>query len=151
MQPIRQDCCYRLMRMYQACVENPRYLVNVDQTAVYLSCSPNCTVDTKVKRTIPIRVGGASSMRFTLCVSIATDGTKLSFFVVLKVEPNGNIEKNFPVSCQPVCLVAHKARRDVTNVLCSSGMIRFGSPTLLTMTVSLDYYWIITRYTLWKF
>ena len=32
-------------------------------------------------------------MRFILCVSIAIDGTKLPFFVILKGKPIGNIEK----------------------------------------------------------
>ena len=35
-------------------------------------------------------------MRFTLCVSIAMDGTKLPLFVILNGKPNGNIEKQLP-------------------------------------------------------
>ena len=70
--------------------------MNMDQTAVYLNCSLNRTVDTKVKRTISIRVDRASSLCFTLCASIAMDGTKLPLFVILKGKTNGNIEKQLP-------------------------------------------------------
>ena len=92
-QSISQDHCSRLMRTYQYCINNPRYLINMNQKAVNLNFSPNLTVDTKGKHPVSIRVGGASSMRFKLCVSIAMDGTKLPLFVILKGKPIGNIEK----------------------------------------------------------
>ena len=95
-QSVKQDYYSRLMRRYLHCIKNPRYLLNMDQTAVYLNSSPNRTVDKKGNRTISIRVGGPSSMWFTLCVSVAVDGTKLPLFVIFKCKPNGNIEKDLP-------------------------------------------------------
>ena len=68
----------------------------MNQTAVYLNCSLNCTVVTKGKCTISIRIGRSSSIQFTVCVSIATDGTKLPWFAIFKGKPNGNIEKKLP-------------------------------------------------------
>ena len=96
MQSVRQDYCSRLMRTYLHCIKNPRYLLNMDQTAVYLNCSPSRTVDKKGKCTISIPFGGSSSMRFTLCFLVALDGTKLPLFVIFKGKPNGNIEKALP-------------------------------------------------------
>ena len=94
MQSVRQEYCSQLMRTYLHCINNPRYLVNMDQTTIYLNYSPNRTFHEKGKRTISIRVGGSSSMRFTLCMSVAMDGKKLPLFVIFKGEPNGNIGKD---------------------------------------------------------
>ena len=94
MQSFKRDYCSRLMRMYLYRIKNPHFFVNMDQTAVYLNCSPKRIVDRKGKKTISIRVGGTAYMRFTLCVAVAMDGTKLLLFVIFKGKPNGNIEKN---------------------------------------------------------
>ena len=82
------------MRKYLHCINNPRYLVKLDQATVYLNCSPNHTVDKKRKRAISIRIGGSSSMQFKLRVSVAMDGTKSSLFVIFKGKTTGNIEKD---------------------------------------------------------
>ena len=94
MQSVKRDCCSRLMRMYLYCINNPLFFVNMDQTAVYLNCPPKRTVDGKGKKIISIRVRGTASMRFTLCIAVAMDGTKLPLFVICKGKPNGNVEKN---------------------------------------------------------
>ena len=43
-QSVKQDFCRRLMTSYNNTTPNPRFLVNMDETAVYLNFSPNCTV-----------------------------------------------------------------------------------------------------------
>ena len=72
-------------------------MVNMDQTAVYLNFSPTRTVKEKGKRTVSIRIGGGSSLlRFTLCVAVAFDGTKIPLFVIFRGQPNGSIENKLP-------------------------------------------------------
>ncbi len=93
---VKKDFCFRVMQSYKYRINNPRYLVNMDQTAVFLNCSPTRTVDIKGKRTVSIRVGGSGSMKFTLCVAVALDGTKLPLFVIFKGQPNGSIARSLP-------------------------------------------------------
>ena len=131
------------MRTYLYSFRNPSYLVNMDQTALYQNFFPNRIVDKKKNFNISTRVGGSSSTRLTLCVSVATDGKNCLCSLFLRAI----LRRIFPVSCRPVCLIAYKTRHGGTNVLCSNAMIRLRSLTLLTMTVILDYYWIIARST----
>ena len=84
------------MTTYRQRINNPKYLVNMDETAVYLNISSNRTVHPKGEKTVSIHIGGASSMRFTLAVSIAMDGTKLPLFVIFKGMPGGSVEKSLP-------------------------------------------------------
>ncbi len=95
-QAVKKDFCFRVMQSYEARINNPRFLVNMDQTAVFLNCSRTRTVDTKGKRTISIRVGGGTSLRFTLCVAVALDGTKLPLFIIFKGQPNRSVAKSLP-------------------------------------------------------
>ena len=142
-----EDYCSRLMRTYQYSISIPRYLVNMDQTAIYLNCSPNCTVDRKEKRTI--RYASVFLPQYSLhyvCQLLWTV-RNCHCLLFLRATPMAILRNNFPVSCLPVCLVAQEARHGVTSVLCLNGMIRFGSLTFLAMTVSLDCYWVITRST----
>ena len=94
MQSVKRDYCSRLMRMYLYRINNPRFFVNMHQTTVYLNCTRKLTIDHKGKKTISTCVVGTASMRFTLCVAVATYGTKLPLFLIFKVKPDDNIEKN---------------------------------------------------------
>lgn len=77
----KREHCRRVMTTYHNHIDDPRLLVNMDETAVYLNASPKRTVHRKGERTVSIRIGGSSSMRFTLAVIVAMDGTKLPLFV----------------------------------------------------------------------
>ena len=70
---------------------NPKLLVNMDDTAIHRNCAPNRTMHHKGARTVSIRIAGTESMRFTLSVTAAMDGTKLPLFVILKGRPGGSI------------------------------------------------------------
>ena len=63
MQTIIRDFCRRLMTSYRARINSPHPLINVDETAVYLNCSPNRTVHMKGEKTVAVNIGSASFMR----------------------------------------------------------------------------------------
>ena len=96
MQSVRHDFCHRLMTSYKARINDPHLLINMDETAVYLNCSPNRTVHMKGEKAVAMNIGSASSMRFTLAVTVAMDGTKLPLFVIFKGTPGGSVEKQLP-------------------------------------------------------
>ena len=62
----------------------------------FLDCAPNRSVHVKGEKTVSVMIGSASSMRFTLAVSVAMDSSKLPFFVIFKGKPGGTIEKQLP-------------------------------------------------------
>ena len=96
MQSVKQDFCRRLMTSYNGFKRNPRFLVNMDETAIYLNCSPNRTVHPTDGKAVSIIVGGISSTRFTLAVIITMDGTKLPLFVIFKGTLGDSFEKSLP-------------------------------------------------------
>ena len=96
MLPVKQDYCRRIMMSYRQRINNPKLLINMDETAIYLNCSPKSTVHSKSDRTVSIRLGGAVSTRFTLSITVAMDGTKLPLFVILKGKPGGSVDKRLP-------------------------------------------------------
>ncbi len=96
MQAVKQDFCRRVMTKFCNCINNQFLLVNTDETAIFLNCSTKTTINLRGERIIAILVGGTSSMRFTLAVSVAMDGTELSLFLIFKGKPGGGIVKSLP-------------------------------------------------------
>ena len=96
MQPVKDAYCHRIMTSYNLRINNPKYLVNMDETAIYLNCAPKRTVHLKGEKTVSVMIGGSSSMRFTLAVTVAMDGTKLPLFVIFKGKQGGTVEKQLP-------------------------------------------------------
>ena len=80
----KRDYCRNIMIPYCNLIGNPKYFLKIDETAVYLNFSPNRSVHPKREKTVSIMVGGSLSTRFTLAVTIATDGRQLLLFVILK-------------------------------------------------------------------
>ncbi len=56
----------------------------MDENAVYLNCTPNCTVNSTGEKTIAIMIGKFNLRRIALAVSVAMDGSKLPLFVIFK-------------------------------------------------------------------
>ena len=81
------------MMVYFNNINNARYFVNMDETNVYFNCKPERTVSVKGRKTISIRIGCSTSLRVTLYVTIAMDGTKLPLFLIFKGAPGGHIER----------------------------------------------------------
>ena len=94
MQSVKQDYNQRIMTSFNTHIRDPHYLVNMDETAVYLNCSPSRTVHQEVGKTVSIMIGGTSSRSFTLAVTVAMVGTKLPLFVIFKGVTGGRIEKS---------------------------------------------------------
>ena len=94
MQSVKQDYNRRIMKSFDTHIRDPHYLVNMDETAVYLNCCPSRTVHQKGGKRVSIMIGGTSSRRFTLGITLAMDGAKLPLFVILKGLPGGRIEKS---------------------------------------------------------
>ena len=66
----------------------------MDETNVYFNCKPKRTVNLRGQKTISIRIGSSTSMRVTLCVTIAMDETKLPLFLIFKGAPRAKIERS---------------------------------------------------------
>ena len=75
------------MTSYCNLVGNPKYYLNIGETAVYLNCSPNRTVHSKGENTVSIMVGGSSSTRFALAVTIAMGNRTMAIWYNSGVEP----------------------------------------------------------------
>ena len=96
MHPVRRDYCRRLMTSYRNRINDPRYLINMDETAVFLNCAPNRMVNVKGEKTVSVMIESSSSLRFTLAISVAVDSSKLPLFAIFKGKPGGSIEKKLP-------------------------------------------------------
>ena len=94
MQPVKDEYCRRVMTTFDNRINHPKYLINMDETAVYLNCTPKKTVHPQGERTVAVLIGGSSSMRFTLAVTVAMDGTKLPLFVIFKGVPGGKVDQS---------------------------------------------------------
>lgn len=81
------------MASYKQRTIDPHFLVNLDETAVYLNRFPTRTVHAKGKKTVSVMIGGALSIRFTLAVSVAMDSTKLALFATFKGISGGIVDK----------------------------------------------------------
>ena len=87
MQDVKEDYCRRLMTSFKSRIDDPKYFINMDETAVYLHCAPNRTVHPRGEKTVFIMVGGGCPTRFALAVNEAIDVSKLSLFVIFKGVP----------------------------------------------------------------
>ena len=84
MQSVKRDYCRNAMTFYCNLIGNPKSFINMDEAAVYLNCAPNRTVHLKGEKTVSATIKRSSSMRFTLSLPIAMDGSKLPLFVIFK-------------------------------------------------------------------
>ncbi len=50
----------------------------------------------KRESTVPIMIGGANSIQFTLAVTVAMDETNLPLIVIFKRTPRDNVQKQLP-------------------------------------------------------
>ena len=55
---VKQDYSRPIMTSYHQSINNPKLLMNMDRTAVYLNCSPRSIVNSKRDRSVSIRLGG---------------------------------------------------------------------------------------------
>ncbi len=60
MQWVKRDYCNRIMTSFRNRINNLKFLVNMDETAVFLNRTPKRTVHPIEERTVSIRVEGCS-------------------------------------------------------------------------------------------
>lgn len=71
----------------------PRFFINMDQTAVFFEAKSSTTVDKKGKSTVSAKDSGSNSKQCTVVVCVAADGTKLPLFFIFKATPGKRVEK----------------------------------------------------------
>ena len=98
MEPLRLKFSRRVMTTYKNHINNPMFLINLDETAVYLNYPLIRTVHAKSEKTISVNIHGVS-LRVTVAVSIAINGTKLPLFVIFKGKAGGSAEKSLSSIC----------------------------------------------------
>ena len=84
MQPVKRNFCRCLMTFLKSRITNPKYLINMGETAVYLNCTPTRTVHLRGEKTISINIGNCNTARITVAVSVAMDVSKMPLFVIFK-------------------------------------------------------------------
>lgn len=87
-----------------------KYVVNMDQTAVFYSMNSNTSLALKGSRTVyGKRTAAGSSSRFTCSLAIAANGERLKPFLIFKGTPEGRIAtREFPTNPQ----------RDILELVC---------------------------------
>ena len=65
------------MISYHCRIDDPKNLINIDKTVVYLYWTPKRTVHFIGSKKVDAMIRGASPSRFTLPVSVVMDGSKL--------------------------------------------------------------------------
>ena len=96
MQTVKRSYCQQLMTSYRQKIDNPKYLINMDETCVHIKCTPNRTVHPTREKAVAILIGRSNPDRIAVAVSVAMDATKLPLFVIFKGKPIGRIEKSLP-------------------------------------------------------
>ena len=78
------------MKYYGNWINHPHYRINMDDTAVLLSCTPNRTLHFEGDRTVSVMIAGTSSIIFTLAISVEIYETRLPLFVIFKATLGGS-------------------------------------------------------------
>ena len=78
----------------QSC-RDKNFIVNMDQTPVFFSMTPNSTLETLGARSINIRASSGSTMRVTLAVFVTANGETLPSYMIFKGKANGRINREF--------------------------------------------------------
>jgi DDE superfamily endonuclease len=76
---------------------NPKYFLNMDQTAVYFESKSSVVVAPKGKRSVPMRDSGSDAKRATIVVTICAAGDKLEPFFIFKGQPDKKVEQSLEV------------------------------------------------------
>lgn len=77
---------------------NLKYLINKEETVVYLNYSPKRTGFSKGEKTVSVFIDGSLSTRFKFAVAVARDRTNLSLFIIFKGGPGGLLERSRKIS-----------------------------------------------------
>jgi hypothetical protein len=70
-----------------------RYILNMDQTAIYFSMTPKTTLNTRGAKTVSVRTSSDSTKRISVAVTVTASGLKLPPMMIFNAQPNGRIER----------------------------------------------------------
>ena len=77
------------------------FVINMDQTPVYLSMHPETTLELQGVNTVHGRRSGAGGNRFTASLAVSANGDKLKPFLIFKGKKDGRIAtRDFPTNPQ---------------------------------------------------
>jgi hypothetical protein len=89
---------------------DPKYILNMDQTPVFFSMTPNTTLNIRGKRNINVRSSSGSTMRLTCAITVTASGDILQPLIIFKGTRNGRISREFsssdggfPPNCSYAC------------------------------------------------
>jgi DDE superfamily endonuclease len=86
--------------MQESC-RDPRFILNMDQTPVFFTMTPNTTIDKKGKKTVNIRSSTTTTSRISVALTVTASGELLHPFLVFKGKPNGCIDKKELITFPP--------------------------------------------------
>ena len=72
-----------------------KYIINMDQTAVYFSMTPGTTLEKRGAKSVNVRSSSGSTMRLTACLGVTADGHWLKPLFIFKGKEGGRIERDF--------------------------------------------------------
>jgi hypothetical protein len=72
---------------------DPRFILNMDQTPVFFTMTPNTTLKRKGKKTINIRSSTNTTSRISVALTVTASGELLRPLLVFKGKPDGRIDK----------------------------------------------------------
>ena len=72
---------------------DPRFILNMDQTPVFFTMTPNTTIEKKGVKTVNIRSSTSTTSRISVALTVTASGDLLRPFLVFKGKPNGRIDK----------------------------------------------------------
>ena len=97
-----------------------KFVLNMDQTPLYLSMAPVSTLNFVNERTVNGRRTSKSAAHFTVSITISVNGDKLKPYVIFKGEPNGRIATRelptIPARDRVVLCCQKKAWQDALNM-----------------------------------
>jgi hypothetical protein len=87
------DCMRFMQQIVLSRNSDWRYILNMDQTPVYISMNAKCTLELIGEKTVHIRTLSDDTKGVSVVVTIAADGTVLPLMLIFKGQPSGCIAK----------------------------------------------------------
>ena len=94
------------------------FILNMDQTPVFFSMTPNTTLTERGSRTVNVRKSSGSTQRLTVAVAVTAAGKFLKPLIVFKGKPGGRIEKKELPTFSDRCFYGVQEKAWMSEVLC---------------------------------
>ena len=120
-QEMKDDAIKFLVRvrpLLTCCNRDKNFILNMDQTPVFFSMTPNTTVNVRGARTVNVRKSSGSTQRLTVAVAVTAAGKFLKPMIVFKGKPGGRIEKKELPTLSDRCLYGVQQKAWMSERLC---------------------------------